>query len=145
MTNLQCLNAHGYSNIFFKMELIKNVFGILFLLIVFKFGVMAIALSYMFTVIINYIVDALVIQKYIGYKFVKQLKDILLNLFTTLLMAIGLYGSGFLLKGIGDIGYLILQIVAGVIIYILLSVLFKNDSFYYILNILKKYTIQNRT
>ncbi len=139
MTNLQCLNAHGYSNIYLKVGFIKNFFGIIVLFCVFRFGVIWVALSHLITTIINYIVDASVTQKYIRYKLWHQFKDISLNLLTTLLMALSLYGSRFVLTGLSDIIYLILQIIIGASVYILFSVIFKNDSFFYFLATIKKF------
>lgn len=136
--NLQCLNAQGYSNIYLKITLIKRALGLVLLACVFRIGVLWIALSYLFAVVVEYLIDVIVVKKYIGYTIYEQFKDISLNILTTAIMVVCLYVVGKLLGGLNSLLLMVIQILIGAGVYIALSALFRNDSFFYILNILNK-------
>ena len=135
---LQCLNAHGYSDVYLKTSIFKKIYGVLILLCVFKISVFWIVLSGLIAALLDALVDSLMLQKYIGYSMVKQAKDVLLNLMSSLVMAACLFISEKLLSDINCLVALIIQVIIGIIVYVVISVVSHNNSFNYILDILKK-------
>lgn len=136
---LQCLNAHGYSDVYLKTSIFKKIYGVLILLCVFKISVFWIVLSGLIAALLDALVDSLILQKYIGYSIVKQTKDVLLNLMSSLAMAVCLFICGKLLSGINSLVALLIQIAIGIIVYVVVSIISQNDSFNYILNILRNF------
>ena len=136
-TSLQVLKALGQSGKYLKLEIIKKVIGIIFLLASIPFGVFYMALSVPITGVIAVFVNASPSRKLINYMFKEMIKDILPALILSVLM-----GAGVLLLGLLPITKAVLfviQILGGIVIYILLSMLFKNDSFVYLLSTIKDF------
>ncbi len=75
-------------------------------------------------------------QKLLGYSIRQLWRDILPSLLTSVLMGGAVYGAGRMFPR-GILG-LTVQVGAGVVLYLLLSLLFKLDSFQYLLGIVKE-------
>ncbi len=134
--NLNAIKAVGRSDLFLKLEIIKKIVGLAALLSTMWFGVMAMAYSLLFTTLTSQIINSWPNKKLLGYSYIAQLKDIVPNILSALIMFAGAYGVG-LIPGLLPIATLILQTAVGAAIYILLSALIKNESFLYILNMIK--------
>lgn len=139
--NLNAIKAMGRSDIFLKLEVIKKVIGIAFLVSTMWFGVMAMAYSLLVIGIISQIINSWPNKKLLNYGYLEQLKDILPGI--CLAVGMGLCINMIQWFGMPDILTLVIQLVVGVCIYIGLSKLFKLDSYQYIKNILTGY-MKNR-
>lgn len=139
--NLNAIKAMGRSDIFLKLEVIKKVIGIAFLVSTMWFGVMAMAYSLLVVGIISQIINSWPNKKLLNYGYLEQLKDILPGI--CLAVGMGLCINMIQWLGMPDILTLVIQFVVGVCIYIVLSKIFKLDSYQYIKNILIGY-IRNR-
>ena len=140
--NLNAIRALGRSDIFLKLEIVKKVIGITIILISVQFGVLAVALSCIVTTIFSLIINSYPNNKLIKYSLGEQLKDIFSNIFIAIIMAVCVWGLSFI-----NINYVILlciQVLVGIAIYIALSIIFKNDTFYYLIGILRNF-INKRT
>jgi O-antigen/teichoic acid export membrane protein len=133
--NLNAIKAMGRSDLFLILELIKKAVGITALLITMRMGVIYMALSRIFTGVLAQIINAYPNSKLLKYPYIQQLKDMLPAILLSTLMGFAVYSLSFL--GMGDVLTLALQIVLGVVIYAVGSMVFKLDSFSYILNIIK--------
>ncbi len=136
-SNLQAIKAMGRSDIFLKLEIIKKIIGISSLLISMRFGVLAIALSAAINTIISSFVNAFPNKKLIGYSYFEQIKDLFNGIVPLLAMVAAVVGVKFL--NINDFSMLVIQIVIGAITYIAVSAGTKNESFRYILSIIKEF------
>jgi O-antigen/teichoic acid export membrane protein len=134
--NLQAIKAMGRSDIALKLEIIKKVIGVVLLIVSIPFGVMAIALSMLVGAVINAIVDAIPNKKLLGYGVGKQAIDILPALLMSAVMFACVYPLAML--PLGHVPVLIIQIVVGIIVYVLLSLVTKNESMRYILAIINR-------
>ncbi len=135
--NLQTINALGRSDIFLKLEIIKKIIGIILLcLAVFCFdSPIVIAMTGVITTFTSSFINAYPNRKLINYSYSEQIKDVIPNILLSLFMGIIIYPISLLKLNIFCV--LFIQIILGVVIYILGSTLFKINSFYYILDILK--------
>ena len=135
--NLQAINAMGRSDIFLKLEIIKKVIGVTVLLASVPFGVYPMAVSMAGVSVVNSFVNAYPNKKLLGYTYIEQIKDMIPNLIGALLM----FGIVILLANINlpKILILIIQVLSGVVIYLLYSILTKSESFNYILDIIKSF------
>ena len=133
--NLEAIKAMGRSDIFLKMEVIKKILGVTVLVIAMPFGVKAIATSAIFTSIVSTFINAYPNRKLLNYPYIEQLKDILPSFTLALFMGISVLMLNKL--NINMFLLLFLQIVVGGIVYIYGSILFRMESFKYILGIIK--------
>ena len=136
--NLQAINAIGRSDIYLKLMVIKRVIGVMVLggSILFFNDVKAVIYACLITEVFAIIVNVVPNSRLLGYKFVQQMADILPNLIISIAMGAVVCCIGYL--KLGDFLLLMLQLVVGVFIYIMLSWLFKNKSYIYILNKYKR-------
>ena len=131
--NLQAVNAMGRSDLFLRLEIIKKSYGIVTLAIaVFCFdSPIAIAATGLITTWISWLVNSFPNKKLIGYSYKEQIFDI----FPILFMALGmctvvmLVGRCCQMAQMVTLLVLIIQIVTGVIAYMVFSVLLKPRPF----------------
>ena len=133
--NLQAIYALGRSDIALKLEIIKRGFNLALVLISCQFGVMAIAASSVIGAVFCSIVNAFPNKKLLNYGYFEQIKDILPFVAMSAVMAGAVIGISYIPLNI--YAKLVLQIVAGVAIYIALSAIFRVESFQYILNMVR--------
>lgn len=135
--NLQAIKAMGRSDLFLKLEVMKKVVGILLILLVMHWGVMAIAMTGAVYTIYASAVNAYPNKRLLGYGYGSQLKDLSSSLALSMLMGIVVLLVGYL--QLPDIILLVLQVLAGVLVYVFFSWLFKVEMFSYIINLMKSY------
>lgn len=135
IANLNAIKAIGRSDIYLKLEIIRKSLNTVSLLVLMWFGVRAIAISYLLNCIMNMIVNATPNKKHLSYGYKDQVKDLAPAFLLSLTMGTIVYALTFL--GLHDGITLLIQIPTGVIIYLLGSVIFKIDSFEYVLSIAK--------
>lgn len=133
--NLQAIKAMGRSDIALKLEIIKKIIGVALLIASIPFGVMAIAMSMLVGAVINAVVDAIPNKKLLGYGVGKQIVDVLPSLLLSAVMFACVYPLAVL--PLNHILVLAIQIVVGIAVYVLLSLITKNESMRYILAIIK--------
>lgn len=138
--NLNAIKAMGRSDLFLKLEVIKKVIGLIVLVCTMWFGVEAMTYSLLVTNIISQIINAYPNRQLLGYSYIDQIKDILPSIAMALFMGFCILAVELL--NLGAIATLMTQIVLGIIIYIWLSIIFKVDSFYYLMDMVKE--IKNR-
>lgn len=134
--NLEAIKAVGRSDLFLILEIIKKAVGIIVLVISMRFGVFWIAASMMITTITSSFINAFPNKKLLNYSYWEQIKDLLPALGLSVMMGVPVYLMSYI--PLAPVVVLVLQILAGIIIYVVASVLFKVESFYFILNFVKK-------
>lgn len=134
--NLQAINAMGRSDLFLKLELIKKSYGLVTICItVFLFeSPLAIAMGSVVTTIISCFVNASPNKKLLNYSYLEQMRDILPSMAISVIMGTVVYSVLFL--GLVNWLTIIIQIVVGIVVYILLSEVFKLDCYLYLKNMI---------
>ena len=133
--NLNAIKAMGRSDMFLYLELVKKAVGILALVITMYMGVFYMALSRIFTGVLSQLINAFPNKKLLDYPYLEQLKDMAPSILLSAAMGAGVYMLTFL--GLNDFATLALQLACGVALYVALSLLFRIDSFNYILSVIK--------
>ena len=137
--NLQAINAMGRSDVYLKLELIKKAYGIAILLVtVFFFdSVLAIAWGAVVSTVLSSFVNAHPNKKLIGYGYLEQIRDILPPMILSLIMfgAVSLIG----LLNLSPLPMLVLQVLGGVFVYFLLSLIFRPTAFRYLVETLQAF------
>lgn len=139
-TNLQALNGMGRSDLFLKLEIIKKSYGLATLLIcafVLK-DVKLLVLSYMLTGLISTFVNASPNKKVIGYSYGEQVRDVLPACALSLVSGAFAFAVTFFAEG--SLAVVFGQIVIFMVVYLVLSALFRVETFTYILSMMKKAT-----
>ena len=133
--NLQAINAMGRSDIFLKLEIIKKTIGIFALVVaVLCFdSPIAIAMTGVFTTFTSCFINAYPNKQLIDYSYSEQTRDLLPSLFASVIMCIGVLMVGNL--GLNTLGTLVLQIVTGITIYLIISVIMKPEPFIMMKNV----------
>ena len=134
--NLNAIKALGRSDLFLKLEIWKKVVGLVVLLSTMWFGVMVMAYSMLFTSVVSQVINTWPNRKLLKYGYLEQLKDILPGIVLAAVM--GIFVSLFNFLPLAEGVILIIQIPAGIIIYLLGSLLFRLESFEYLKNSIKE-------
>ena len=132
--NLQAINAMGRSDMFLKLEIIKKAYGLAALLIaVFCFdSPIVIAMTGIVTTMISCFVNAFPNKKLIDYSYFEQMRDILPSFIMSVIMCICVLLVGTI--NINNFLLIVIQVITGIIVYLLLSVVFKPIAFTFIKN-----------
>lgn len=133
--NLNAIKAMGRSDLFLKLEVIKKFIGMILLLITMNISVMGMAYSLLISGLISQVINSWPNRYLLKYSYIDQIKDILPNIVMALIMGVFVYFINYL--NLSVLVSLMIQIILGGIIYLVLSIFTKNDSFTYLINILK--------
>lgn len=129
-TNLQAVIAVGRSDLSLKLQIYKNLLGILFLLLTVQSGVFYIALGGMASTVVSTFLNMYPNKKLINYTYKEQLGDIIPSFLVSSLMCIVVYSINYL--KLNAILTLFAQIVTGIFIYYILARIFKMKELEYI-------------
>lgn len=135
--NLQAINAVGRSDVFLKLEIIKKTIGIAALVLaVFLFdSPITIALTGVLTGFISCFINASPNKKLIGYSYFEQMKDILPSAIASIVMFFAVQAVSYLKLHI--VVTMLLQVMVGVSVYVLISVLTKIGPFMLLMGMIK--------
>ena len=135
--NAQAINAMGRSDIFLKLEILKKSIGMCILLITFFFCNKAIEIVFsgVIIAIMSSIINMYPNTYLLKYSYVEQIKDISGSLFLSIIMGVCIWSISFFIKNM--ILLLVIQIASGMLIYIILSILTKNENFFYLYKTIK--------
>ena len=135
-TNLNVIKSIGKSGLFLKLEIYKKIIGILFLIFTVKYGPLAIAYGQLITNIICLFINSYSNRKDINYGIFEQIKDILPTVFISTIMALVVNIINYL--NIVAIIKLVIEVLLGIIIYVVLSYVLKIDVFINIIKLIKE-------
>lgn len=134
--NLQALKGIGKSDVILKLEFIKKPLFLIMIIITMMISPFAIAVGGLIYDVIASLINTIPNKKYLGYTLKEQLSDIIPNL----LLSASMFGVIYMFSFLKTNNYLLLslQVVVGVIYFIIVSKLIKNDCFIEIINFVKK-------
>ena len=139
--NLNAIKALGRSDLFLRLEIVKKAVGITLILITMHISVTAMALSTLVNSLICQIINAWPNRKLLDYRYTDQVKDILPNILLAVVMGGCVWAVG--LAGLPVWATLLIQIPLGAAVYAGLAALLKNESFRYLLSVLKNFRRKN--
>ncbi len=134
--NLQLLNAQGRSDLFLKLEIVKKLLGIVILLLSLPFGIFPMLLLKLADEYLCLIINAWPNRRLLDYGILQQLRDLLPAGFCSLVM--GCAAALPLRLPLSPLPMLLLQIIVGVLSYLLLSLLFNREEIRYVLSLVRK-------
>ena len=135
--NLKAIVSMGRSDLNLQLEIKKKVVGVLLLLTTMWISVEAMAYSLLVSSLTSQIINASPNKKLLNYGYGEQLRDILPSIVLSIFMGVCIFPIQWL--DIPDLLTVILQVFLGGAIYILGSILFKIEPFYYVLGLIKPF------
>lgn len=138
--NLNAIKAMGRSDLFLKLEIAKKAVGLTTLIIVARYGVMAMVYSLLFTSFACQLINAWPNRKLLNYSYLEQMKDILPSILLAVVM--GACTLPIALLELPNILTLALQVLVGVGVYVGGSVLLKLESFQYLWSMVKPFVLK---
>lgn len=137
-SNLLAIQSIGRSDIYAKLEIVRRVLMLTVLAasIIFFDSVEAIAVGFVISAWLDTLVSVLPVRKLLGYGLRAQLGDIWKNGLAALLMAAAVYCFGLLSMPLFI--KLVLQLMLGIVVYAAANWLIRNESFFYIVNTIKR-------
>ncbi len=129
--NLNMLKVQGRSDLFLRLEIIKKILAIPVIAIGILFGIKIMIYTMIVNAIIGYYLNSYWSGKFIGYSFWHQVKDIFPTFILTLVMALLVLFVSKIVS-LAYIWIFLLQIATGVVVIIMLSELFKLQSYFYL-------------
>ena len=139
--NLNAMKALGRSDLFLILEICKKVLGVVVILCTVWHGTLVIAYSLLIECFVSIAINSWPNGKLLNYGVAEQMLDILPAFVLSVVMGIVIYP--ILLLHLSDIISIILMIFAGIIVYLIGSVAFRLDSFFYLLGIVQSFRKKN--
>ena len=140
--NLQSIKACGRSDIFLKLEIIKKSIGFLILIVSVQFGVVWIAIGLSAYSIIASIINSIPNKKLLHYSYWHQIKDLSSAFFASLFMGVIVFLIGYI--PVHEAVKLTIQIITGVIVYLIISIIFKMEGYSYLLKTIRNLLKRNK-
>lgn len=125
--NQNSIKSMGRSDITLIVEIIKKATGFTCLLLTVRYGVFALAAGLVVSDFIGLVADMIPNRKLIGYSIADQIRDILPTVLLSVAMGAAVYCVGLL--GFRPLVTLLIQIPCGIVVYLLLSVVFRVKAF----------------
>ena len=134
--SLQTIKAIGRSDVLLKLEFIKKPIFLILLIIGISINVKWVAITMVIYSCIGSLINMIALSKYISYSLLEQIKDILIPLCGSLLMILVIY----LIKiPFSNMLYvLLIQILLGVLIYLLVILTIKPKGYLFLKKLLFK-------
>lgn len=124
---LQAIKSIGRSDIVLKMDIPVRILALIILMFTIRFGVIYIAISEIIIEFLALLIYSYYSSKLLNYSYLEIFGDFLKNVILAVIMGEVVYLIG-VASGLNMLLTLIIQIVIGGIIYIVLSILLKNES-----------------
>ena len=130
------IKASGRAALLLKLDILKKCIGLVLLFAGMQLGVAGIAWSLVAFYFISMVVNIMPNRKILDYGYWDQFKDVIQNMIPAFIMGACVYPLSLL--HLHTVVLLVLQVVAGVAVYVGLSVLTKNESFHFALSYMRK-------
>ena len=134
--------AIGKSGIALRSQLINKGAILVGILLTIRISVYMVVISALIGNLIGFVEGLFTNKKHLGYTYKQQFADILPALIFSIMMGTPVYLLGLL--NLHYIVTLALQCITGLAAYVLVSIVFKYESFYYFINVVKKLILKKK-
>lgn len=133
--NLNVLMSLGHSRLFFRIEIIKKIFGSLFIILGTFYGIIGIAWSQAIFGIIAVFINAYYTRKHLDYGAISQLYDLFPTFLISIIMAFVVYSIGLFCRDLSNTLLLSIQILIGSISFLIIGWISRLSSLNYLIKI----------
>ena len=134
--NLNILKAKGHSDLFFRLEIIKKIIIIIFLIASVPFGIMAICISSIGSAVLSMCINSYYTGKLLRFGMIRQMREMLPSILYSLVMGGIVYISILFLSSMWV--KLLVGTLVGMSSYILVSVVTKSQDLNYLLALVRE-------
>ena len=135
--NLNILQVYGRSDLFLKLEIIKKCIITISIIIAFKFGVVGLVWSSVFTSFAALGVNMFYSSKLINYPIYKQIKDLIVTFIIAFFTAFLMFKTTFVFSDSKNIVQIILASFVGVFVYLSINYIIKSSPLHQAILLLK--------
>lgn len=135
--NTNVIKSLGKSNVYFVIQLVKRLLGILFIFVSIRWGVIGLMWAIALYSYVSLLINSFVNKKLINYGLIAQIKDVWKNIFVSIASAVFAYFLCFL--PIHEYIIMVLQIIVFCAFFIIISWLLKLEGFVVFHSIIKQY------
>lgn len=135
IVNQEAIMALGYAGDYLRVTVVRTLFSLGTLMVAMRFGVVAVAISAALSNVFSVIIIIWYSKKHFEYNYLELIKDILPALTISFVMAICVYPLSLI--PIPMLLTLVVQVITGAVVYICVSMLTKNESFHWAIQIAK--------
>ena len=136
IANLQAINSIGRSDLFLGLEFVKKILGVVVLVIGIQYGAVVLIALKAFSDFLCTFINAAPNKKLLNYSIFDQWKDIIWSMIISAIMGVIVFFIG---KCLGNgLKTLLVQLLSGIIVYLVLSYITRNESFGMIMEIVRK-------
>jgi O-antigen/teichoic acid export membrane protein len=138
--NLNILKVKGRSDLFLKLEIIKKITISLMIIVSFQFGIYGLLYSSVIFSFVGFFINTYYSGRFINYKSWEQIKDIFPTILLATVCAVLIYFFDRHFQTFFHYDFLRLVIASffGLIVYISISLAFKIQSLFELINIIKR-------
>jgi len=134
--NLNVLMAQGRSDLFFRLEILKKILLVVAIAVTYRWGIMALIYGQIGTSCIAYVLNSYYSGKMLDYPITEQIKDLLPSLALACIMGGGVYALHYT-PIVNQSMLLLIQIMTGIVLYAVLSYVFRIASFMEVIDMAK--------
>lgn len=136
--NLNVLTVMGRTDLYLRLEIYKKVFGFTSLILVLyvQWSLSALLWILFLNAVFGYVINIRYTGQLIGYGYGHQFKDLFNITLVSVLMGIIVFGLNWL--NVSNLITLLIQVIIGVLSYIILSSLFCRNEFTEVLGLIKR-------
>ena len=135
--NLNAMKALGRSDLFLKLEIIKKILGVVVILCTVWHGTLIMAYSLLIECLVSIVINSWPNRKLLNYSFAEQMLDILPGFVLSIIMGSVIYP--ILLLHLSDFLSIVFMFFVGLLVYLIGSIVFRLDSFYYLIGIIQSF------
>ena len=136
MINVSVLKGVGLGKLYFRLEAVKRGLIVAFIFLTVRYSIYILLVGYVIATVSSTFLNMYCCGKAVEYKLIDQLKDLLSTLGCNLLMYCSI--QLFHLCAFSPMYRLSLDIIGGILIYVLASYLLRVKPFFHLLNIILK-------
>ncbi len=135
--NINVLYAIGRTDLALKQQYVKFGVRVTLLIVSFKYGIIYIAFAELLSTLIHFFINTYYPSKILNYGSLKQIKDLLPIIFSSLLMIMAMFLAMYFLES--NIGKLFLAPIVGIPVYFGAIYLYKVKEFFTLIDKLKNF------
>lgn len=136
------LNSLGKSGVSLKLNMIGKAVTVICLLLTYRHSVQLMIASSIFASTICLVINSFVYRKHLKYRFKDQISDIVPPVILSVAMGAAAYSVLFL--QLNSVVTLVIQVIVGILVYLIGSIVFKFDSFYYLIALVKEFLLKRK-
>ena len=141
--NFQAISACGQSGVFLKYEMMKKIVGIVILAVTLPLGIEWVMWGQVANITIAVLMNIYPNKKWLQYKLGEQIRDIVPYVIIVMFMFLAVKGCGILLENMNFYLCTVLQVLVGIMSYMLAAWIFRIEELKETWNIIKS-KIKNR-